>query len=341
MDNFSIRNTKRIKGIAICMLLWHHLFYTTNINESIATGNISSVIAFYAKVCVAIFVFLTGYGLYKSYNKSNINILQYYSKNFRKIYFNYWLVWIIFVPIGILIFKRNFEVVYGQDVFKKVLINLSGFQALFGQAGYNVTWWYIGLVVGLYIIYPFVNSSVNKIPVLTIVVSIIILFLEQKPINGIYILNLYGDWLFPFVLGTIWAKYNIFVKVKNIKINGLLRWILYFCMLLLIISVRKQSGIFYYTKIDGVFTIVLLQIIFEIKMNKGVIRFLEYIGDNSFNIFLTHTFIYMYYFNNIFEKMYNPILKFIFLLGLSILISIIVEKIKELIKVLGKRLVNS
>ena len=57
--------------------------------------------------------------------------------------------YINFIPIGIIVFHRTFKVVYGQDILKNLLINLSGFQSLFGQGGYNVTWWYMGLVVSL------------------------------------------------------------------------------------------------------------------------------------------------------------------------------------------------
>lgn len=332
---FLKNDTNIMKGIAICMLLWHHLFYPSNIEITFVNRNIPEIIAYYSKVCVAIFVFLSGFGLYKSYNKRNLNIKEFYKRSLKKLYLNYWFIWIIFVPIGIVFFQRSLNIVYGENIIKNIIINLLGVQTLFGQSGYNVTWWYMGLVVGLYLIYPLINLFIKKAPVTITVVTFLLLYVEPKPILGLNFIGLYGEWLFPFVLGAIWSKYNMFEKIASIKINKGLKFTAYSVILLFILVCRKDSTILYYTKIDGFFTIVVIQMIFEYLIQIKIIdKVFGFIGEHSFNIFLTHTFIYMYYFNDFIYSLSNPILIFMVLLISSLSISVMIEKIKYRLRIL-------
>lgn len=62
MENHSfgltLHDTSILKGIAICAMLWHHLFY-----ENPEYGLFVWHLALLGKVCVAIFLLLSGYGL--------------------------------------------------------------------------------------------------------------------------------------------------------------------------------------------------------------------------------------------------------------------------------------
>ena len=60
----SKQDTTAIKGIAICLMLWHHLFLRT-----VEFGNVAHYLAQVFKVCVALFLFVSGYGLTKQYSK--------------------------------------------------------------------------------------------------------------------------------------------------------------------------------------------------------------------------------------------------------------------------------
>lgn len=59
-----------LKGIALLMLLFHHLFYIRNgLYDDIALGgtNVVQYVALACKLCVAVFVFLSGYELASKY----------------------------------------------------------------------------------------------------------------------------------------------------------------------------------------------------------------------------------------------------------------------------------
>ena len=76
-------DTQMIKGLAICILLFHHLFYITQPTLGIMIGDkyLANIVAEYLKVCVALFLVLSGYGLNASMNKNKYSITKFYKKN--------------------------------------------------------------------------------------------------------------------------------------------------------------------------------------------------------------------------------------------------------------------
>ena len=110
----SLKDTNILKGIALLLLLLHHLFFIQNgLYDDIHLYEnhfLVNELGKFGKLCVAIFVFLSGYGLTIQTNKNHeFELREFYKRRFTKLYLNYWLIWIIFVPIGILFFHRTFE----------------------------------------------------------------------------------------------------------------------------------------------------------------------------------------------------------------------------------------
>ena len=73
----SLNNTTVLKGVAIILLLAHHLFYQgIGYNDIHLYGShyLVKEIGIVSKLCVAIFVFLSGYELTVNADKSLINI---------------------------------------------------------------------------------------------------------------------------------------------------------------------------------------------------------------------------------------------------------------------------
>ncbi len=86
--SFGKNDTLKIKGIAILLMIIHHLFrlekYTQGFDISfypISAGRMAQL-ATYFKICVPIFAFLSGYGILFSYkkmkNKNNFYIARYF-----------------------------------------------------------------------------------------------------------------------------------------------------------------------------------------------------------------------------------------------------------------------
>ena len=56
--SISLQDTMLIKGVAICCMVWHHLFY-----EHPEFGKFVFYSSQLGKVCVALFLFISAYGL--------------------------------------------------------------------------------------------------------------------------------------------------------------------------------------------------------------------------------------------------------------------------------------
>ena len=113
----TLNETNIIKGIAICAMLWHHLFL-----EHQEYGEFVFKLALTGKVCVALFVFLSGYGMaiqFKDVDFSGIysnlaNTVKFLFRRFLKFYLNYWVVFITSILLGV--FVRTLRDAYGTEL---------------------------------------------------------------------------------------------------------------------------------------------------------------------------------------------------------------------------------
>ena len=155
--NLNISDSNALKGIALLMLLFHHLFYietglyddvTLHIGREI---NLVNYIAIACKLCVAIFVFLSGYGLATTYACNKIR--AFYVRRFTKLMANYWLIWLVFVPWGFIFGAFSLDSVYGQHAILKLIVDFMGLSRCFGYDGINPTWWFMSCIILLYLIF--------------------------------------------------------------------------------------------------------------------------------------------------------------------------------------------
>jgi peptidoglycan/LPS O-acetylase OafA/YrhL len=157
-----------LKSVALLLLLCHHLFYIpTNLFEDFSVAGIHDIVnktAMACKACVPFFVFLSGYGLAASAERTGIvDIKRFFMRRFTKLYLNYWLVWLIFVPVGVLFFGISFESVYGHEHTAAGLVaDFLGLLNITGAYGYNPTWWFYSCIILLYVLFPFIFVLCRK-----------------------------------------------------------------------------------------------------------------------------------------------------------------------------------
>lgn len=178
----SQRDTNVLKGIALLLLLIHHLFYIDNglyDDITLAGHGIMQTIGLWCKVCVAIFVFLSGYGLTVQAEKAGGvgNLFRFYWRRFTKLMLNYWFIWLIFVPIGVFVFHYTFDEAYGTNTVIKFLLDVTGLINAFGLYGYNVTWWFYSCIILLYILFPFLYSLLKKDTMFSVMVVAVATYL--------------------------------------------------------------------------------------------------------------------------------------------------------------------
>lgn len=319
--SISLQDTMLIKGVAICCMVWHHLFY-----EHPEFGKFVFYSSQLGKVCVALFLFISAYGLAVQQEKQFVSwkawakpkkVLSFYIKRFCKLYINYWVIFIPFLLLGVFVYHRTLSQAYGTDqILKQFVVDFFGFADVYS---YNPTWWFYKLIIQLYVLFPLLYFLVKKWNVVIILIGIVL--------NYFYYIPIVGSWLLPFVFG---ISYVLYQK----KITYFVNKVPYFItLLLLLISlygvIYVRSMIIAGTRNDAFFAvIIILLLLATIRKCKPFNVVLQFLGKHSMNIFMTHTFFALFYSDFIYSLHY-PILLFLFQILSNLVLSICIEWIKS------------
>lgn len=325
---FSKDDTKIIKAIAIVLMLYHHLFqFPKRINYEFIPlfifNNESSafLLGQFGKLCVGIFLFLGGYGTYKSYKNNDISFLK--NKIFR-LYSVFWKAFFICVPISILLNIGRVKINFSDFFYNFTALKLT----------YNGEWWFLTPYIILTLISPFLIKFINK-KFNDIIFAFVFIFLLNGFIFYIYpqifnleIFNVYKKTLLHrnistmlhllpiFICGIIFAKFDLLDKIKTKFCGNYLIDIVAVFTLFFLIFIRKNIGSYY----DFIYTPIFVTccaIILVIPILKYFKILLIKIGEQSTNIWLTHSFFcYMWCQKFIFLPKYS-ILIFLLLLIVS------------------------
>lgn len=300
-------------------MLIHHLFYSEasrlRYDDLIVHGyGLINQIGIFSKLCVAIFVFISGYGLATKY-KDGLDLKQFYTSRFKKLYLNYWFIWLIFVPIGFFVFHRTFSDVYEDYVFIKVGLDFLGLLNLAGLLGYNPTWWFYSCIIVLYLIFPWLNKQFEKSPLLLLTIALFATF-----VGFVSFVTPYSHYILPFLAGMLMAKKPEFFE--NIGIKETIASLLMLCLM------RNFSGDLTFI-VDTMICVGLAILLYRIKLPKWFSIVMENLGKHSMNIFLFHTFIYYYWFRDYIYITRSPILILLSLLLSCWIISVLIEFIKN------------
>ncbi|WP_407384082.1 acyltransferase family protein [Ruminococcus sp.] len=230
-NSISITRSNQVKGIAIILMMVKHLFGS----DSYLTLESSHWFAFFpgfvkiiyhsASLALPIFLFFSGYGLYKSYISKPNPKPTYILQRIIKTLIPYWIV--MAFTIVYLIIKGKFEVKY-------LFINL--FSLLHNDDILYVSFsWFIKLYLGLILLLPLfrmlqfkIKLSGKKRFILDCVIYLVIPAVIGLALKRFYHEKTYIDmltfilssirlvfWYFSsFGVGILFAKYNIYEKIR-------------------------------------------------------------------------------------------------------------------------------
>lgn len=336
--SFDKRQTNIAKGVALLLLLCHHLFleeggYTplVVINGVSVAGILSSL----GKVCVAIFLFLSGYGLYKSFTKYKLSIIhenkgarikskiKYVICHLLKLLSDYWFVYIVFVPLGLL-FGRSFLEIYHYNplYFFVDFLGLS-YLPFKGNFTMNATWWFMSIIIVYYIIFPVLYKIQAYSNELLLCMGIAVLLL---PLPNFRELNTY---LFPFVLGMYISKEDGIVRLGE-KLGGTINKLM--CSLLAVSAFACFRFVVFGVN-DGLFGFSIILFSFLILSRIPVLnKVLEELGKYSGLIFMFHTFIIGYYFSDYIYWFKYPILIYLVTVVVCYLVARLLTIVKRVIR---------
>jgi len=345
---FTKSHTEIAKGIAILLMICFHLFGFPNriLNVDyisivpLTQGHYEYLLGRFGYICVPIFLFLSGYGLYLSYMKKNkFTFLDALTKG-KSFLLNYWMVFILFVPIGLIWFHNSNRYSWNFYVF------ISNFFAL--NSSYNSEWWFARLYIELVLLFPIIKHFLSKNNIYIVSTSLLLCILQSK-FDMLFKIQpqllfikksiFYNDivnillWQIVFVMGCLIAKHNLF-KVTNmyLKQYKLEKNVLqiFFVLIIIIAGIKIPNLI----NISPTYVAILITPIFVLLstnvINVSIIKYIFIVlGKHSGNMWLTHTFFAYYYFQKIVFYPEFSVIIVIWVCLLSITSSIIIKAISS------------
>lgn len=316
---FSREDTKVIKGVAIVWMLIHHLW---PFEDRIAGGLLRykfsifgepSIVylGLFGKICVTLFFFLGGYGIYCSSKGKAYDIVG----RIKGLYVEFWKIFLIFIPIGFLFFRNQPS--YCQNAleysrFKEFSWN-EFFQNFLGiNTTYNGEWWFLFSYIFAIITFPFIRNIIDKHNAcvnvaLVIVAEIVSTSLlpalgSLQTFSGLMSNSLYryffvdcAPYIACFWMGISFAKDDLLVRLMStMKKNKLLNPLVDILIWMVIIYLRQTAlGIDFDIFYMPFLIVTALDFLNHFSILKKVFGKL---GKESTGMWLIHSFFCYYYY---------------------------------------------
>lgn len=309
-----------IKGVAVLLMMIHHLW---GFPDRIAGGGLKftipaipigliPTIGMFGGICVSVFFFLSGYGLYHSFYGKSFDPIS----RLKGLYVSYWKVFVIFIPIGFLLFSD--QPAYCEDAAIYTAFNDSSWmnciQNFFGiTVSINREWWFLKSYVIAFLSFPLFRSvaerfslKVNLLLIVTGSILVTSVFPAIGTIESIGWLNdntLYS-WFFcqsaPFIacfwMGIVTAKDRVLERLsENLKAADLLNPVVDILGCGVIFFLRQCCDLddnwdIIYLPFLTVFCIDIF------RRTKIISQVFLHMGKQSTNIWLIHSFFCYYYY---------------------------------------------
>lgn len=336
------------------MMLFHHCFRDKNLfinyNVSFFPFNQDFIIniSLTFKICVSIFAFLTGYGLMLSFQKlknkyywNNKEICKWIFDRLIKTLAGFWIIALLSYIICQLVNGMTEKIFFKEGIiygFFQIIINFFGLSKFFLLNDFNSAWWYMSMAILFIISIPLFVKLFEKYGHIKILIMAIII---PRVISWSFgSVNNYIVFIFPVLLGMIFAEKNLLVKIANIKVNKnkyINKFIKFaietIILIILYLLYEKLNSKQFWELKFGIIPVYLICYLYEFIIEMPIIKnVLKCLGKYSMDIFLIHEFIRTYYLTDWIYSLGNFLKIITALLISSLIISILVELLKKMIK---------
>ena len=312
VDYLSNKSTKSLKGLLALFIIFHH------ISQKITTGENFSNFEYMGRYIVALFFFLSGYGLYFQYSNNPTYMENFLKKRLVRIFIPFFVFIVIYV-----IYRATLGEVINVDFFLS-----------FWKDHSNIIYngWFINSIIVLYVIFyvSFVKKD-SKIAVYKLVFLTLVYIFWKAYQN-------HGDWeyvsIMAFLLGVFWMKNR--VSIDKILEKNYFIFLVSFSILIYVFhyyeDIMKNIGItnkyVYYGIVGNLCTMVFV-VYFLLLTNKLNFsnKYFDFLGDISFEIYMIHGLV-MHYLGKFFVSSgVNDVLYTIVVLFISIVFAYYIKKL--------------
>ena len=335
-------DTRQLKGLAILMMLWLHLFSDLKTVWTLDywLGFMNGLPLVYsltrlASACVPIYIFLGGYGLAATFLTADGHRLQA-GRRALMLMVNFWLVFVIFVPIGCWVNPLR----YPGDGWTLLL------NAIAVRHSYNGAWWFLLPYVLLTLTSPYVirrimegSRRTNTLWMSALAVIHVAVYLVQAftnvtdawPLPGVSVLLNTLSMLFLFGMGVMAVKYDWMDRLRQ-RLSSSPQGALVLVLVVLCLVKMALGGS---SLLNVPFILLLIPLLTAVRWPQWVHSALAFLGRHSTNMWLIHFFFY-YIFGMLIYELRYPLLMFLVLtivsLGCSLLLQPVVERLRKRIR---------
>ena len=224
------------------------------------------------------FIFLSGFKLYAKFGDGKVDVWKFYKGRLTKIIVPY----LVSVAVYFLYF------------FNKGWVLLKDLPEYYLLGTLVAHFYYVIIAVQLYLLFPFIKQSFDKMPITVALVSLVSTVVFGQFVFFTYSDRFFGTYIFYFVLGMVFAKYKPFEKIKGFCTLSVAAWsvmaavhmsLSYFSSL-----GRIQYGFAGIVNIVYVVTAIFAMYGVFMKMGNrnGICKYASIIGGVSYEVYLYH-----------------------------------------------------
>lgn len=354
----SKNNSKRIKYLdiarciaIICVVLCHAVekcYYDGNLmlysNQSVIFYIIIHTIG---RLGVPIFMFLSGYLLLSRNYENEQDIRKFYKNNFLSL--------LITTEIWIIIYNIYLGLLDKKFYLKSIILEI-----LFLQYVPMVNMWYMPMILGIYMILPFLSLIIKKfskkILAIPIIIDFIIFFIIPtiNVILSTFKMPTLGSIFDASYLGGCFGIYFVFgyyikegilknIRTKNIILVSLVSFICVCCILIFLYMNNNLSDLWYNSPFIFLCTLFLFELFKRINTDKiglKLMESIENISKLSLGIFFIHVIVEDILTKYIGKMNINRPIRTVILFTISFLLSYLITFVFSKIKLLKKYLIR-
>lgn len=308
--DFTRDDTKLIKGIAICLMMWYHLFaFPLRIAEEntfipllrIGETPLAQTLGSFGGICIALFTVLSGYGIYKL-SLSSPTQDRYIERHICGLYKTAWLIFFLALPLYIYIYSS-----FGKQIPQMFLYNF-----LCLQSTMNREWWYITPYAILLICFPYIkrfverkNSCLLSDFFFVFLFNAFLVYILPTLTNSAIMSDLVSTILWDnlslaigllpaFIVGCIFARYDILADVKR-KYSGKPLWVAVSMAAILTVFFMRFKNFRQYDWLNAAVFILCIDVLLNTKLMRFAGIILIPLGKESTIMWLAHSFLCYYW----------------------------------------------
>ena len=341
---FTKDDTLLVKGIAILFMLFYHLFETyERVNSLGVVYAPLSIDAFilisgFGNICVAIFAFLSAYGISRKLMELDSTDLRSWYKVSLKRYIKLLIGFLcIYASVTLLWFyKFDYVKLYGKGWQGALcgLLDAFGLAQVAGTPTLCETWWYMEIAIIIIFITPILLKVVKSMGNYSIIVGVLLPLIVELPFD-------FKRYYFVILLGVAAAHEEWFEKVNFEKVPKWARVLIGVVIFAALVIIRQNYFVYnnFAYLLDGAIAVFFTWFMKELFGGiPGLKQALRFLGKHSMNIYFIHSFIYMIIYQEFIYSFKYAGLIFLVLLAVCLVYSICLEGIKtSVVRIVRRR----